>query len=105
MPALLPEQIRILRSRGIRLFDTNLGVRLVGHREFVGGWGGMWDSHGRRQLDFLVSHGLQPSDVLLDIGCGSLRAGKYFIPYLEREHYLGFDKHRALIDAGLRKEL
>jgi hypothetical protein len=67
--------------------------------------GGLWDEIGRLQFNFLVAHGLQPHHYLLDIACGSLRAGVHFIPYLEPRHYLGIDKEEELIAAGIRHEL
>lgn len=78
------------------------GVRALGHREYVGGH---WDRIGRLQYAWLLRQGLQPKHYLLDIGCGSLRAGRYFIPYLDPGHYLGIDKERDLLAAGLRHEL
>jgi hypothetical protein len=78
------------------------GIKEVGHREYVGG---MWDEIGRLQFDFLVSQGLRPHHYLLDIACGSLRAGTHFIPYLEPGHYLGVDKEADLIRAGVEREL
>ncbi|MBN2648947.1 MAG: hypothetical protein JXR50_04305 [Prolixibacteraceae bacterium] len=35
------------------------------------------------QFNLLSSIGLKGKDKLLDIGCGSLRAGRLFIPYLD----------------------
>jgi hypothetical protein len=78
------------------------GIKEVGHRQYVGG---MWDEIGRLQFDFLVSQGLQPHHYLMDIACGSLRAGIHFIPYLEPGHYLGIDKEADLIQAGVEREL
>jgi SAM-dependent methyltransferase len=65
----------------------------------------MWDKIGRLQFDFLVEEGLKPSHCLLDIACGSLRAGVHFIPYLEVGNYLGIDKEKSLIELGIEKEL
>jgi hypothetical protein len=48
---------------------------------------------------------LRPNDVLLDLGCGSLRGGCKFIPYLEAGHYIGADKHIELIIYGVNREL
>lgn len=73
-----------------------------GHREFVGG---LWNEMGRLQFDFLVTQGLRPSHVFLDIACGSLRAGRLLIPYLEPGNYLGIDKHPELIEAGKANEI
>ena len=73
-----------------------------GHREFVGG---RWEEIGKLQFDFLVRQGLRPYHVLLDIACGSLRAGRLFIPYLDPGNYLGLDKHAEVINAGKTKEI
>jgi SAM-dependent methyltransferase len=80
--------------------EGKAGVILLGHRDYVGG---LWDEIGRLQSDFLRSEGLSPSDVLLDVGCGSLRGGVHFIPYLEAGHYLGIDKEPSLLAAGRRE--
>lgn len=78
------------------------GVKAVGHRMYVGG---LWDEIGRLQFEFLLEHGLEPRHYFLDVACGSLRGGVYFIPYLEKGHYLGIDKEPDLIDKGVREEL
>lgn len=75
---------------------------MIGHRDYVGG---RWDEMGQLQLDFLVSYGLRPHHVLLDIACGPLRGGVHFIRYLDPGNYLGIDKERILIRRGLSKEL
>ena len=77
-------------------------LRKESHREFVGG---LWNELGRLQFDFLVKQGLGPSHVFLDIACGSLRAGRLLIPYLEAGNYLGIDKHHELIEAGKANEI
>jgi SAM-dependent methyltransferase len=74
----------------------------TGHREFVGG---LWDELGQLQFHFLVKEGLRPDHVFLDIACGSLRAGRLLIPYLDPGNYLGIDKHAVLIEAGKTKEI
>lgn len=84
----------------IRRQSTDSGIPW--HRQMVGGY---WDQIGRLQFDYLVQRGLRASDVLLDVGCGSLRAGRFFIEYLEPEHYLGLDAEADLIQAGLEHEL
>jgi len=50
-----------------------------------------WEEIGRLQFTFMVKEGLKPSDYLLDVGCGPLRGGEYFIKYLEDSHYFGVD--------------
>jgi len=59
---------------------------------------------GPLQLQFLVSQGLTPQDRLVDVGCGSLRAGVHFIRHLDAGRYTGIDIDSRLIEAG-REEL
>jgi hypothetical protein len=87
---------------GIRQKQDARVVRQIGHRESVGG---LWAEIGALQFDFLVAEGLQPSDVLLDIGCGSLRGGIRFIRYLNRGNYLGMEKEVELVRRGVNDEL
>lgn len=72
------------------------------HREVVGG---MWDAIGRLQLDFLIARGLDPHMRVVDIGCGSLRAGVHLVRYLDAGRYYGVDVSQALLDAGYDVEL
>ncbi|WP_157250851.1 class I SAM-dependent methyltransferase [Nonomuraea typhae] len=50
-----------------------------------------WMAMGQMQFEYLVEHGLQPEHRMLEIGCGNLRAGHWFIAYLEPGHYHGLD--------------
>lgn len=50
-----------------------------------------WLRLGELQFDYLVGHGLTPSDRMLEIGCGNLRAGWRFIEYLDAGNYYGID--------------
>jgi cyclopropane fatty-acyl-phospholipid synthase-like methyltransferase len=70
------------------------------HRGFVGG---MWDTIGKLQFDFLCQQGLKPTDKLLDVGCGCFRGGIHFINYLNDKHYYGIDINQSLIDAGYQE--
>ncbi len=88
--------LRVLKPQGDR------GIAKLGHRGYVGG---MWEEIGKLQFDFLLSRGLRPDSYLLDIACGALRLGVRAIPYLDRGHYLGIEKERGLVEAGLEKEL
>jgi len=72
------------------------------HREFIGG---MWEALGDLQFAYMKSVGLLAHHKLLDVGCGSLRGGVHFIPYLEPKHYFGFDINQNLMEAGLTNEL
>lgn len=72
------------------------------HRRFVGG---VWDTHGQHQREYLKSRGLEPHHRLLDIGCGCFRAGRFFVDYLEPGHYYGVDANLSLMQAGYDFEL
>jgi SAM-dependent methyltransferase len=53
----------------------------------------------------LRDEGLQPDDVLLDIGCGALRLGHLAVGYLKPGHYWGTDASAALMRRGWEAEL
>jgi SAM-dependent methyltransferase len=72
------------------------------HREAIGG---LWDEIGGLQIAFLKSRGLLPHHKLLDIGCGSLRGGVHFVPYLDPGNYYGVDLNQSLLDAGYEREI
>ena len=62
--------------------------------------GGHWGEIGQKVFDFMWEEGLQPYNTFLDIGCGSLRCGRFFIKYLWRGKYGGIDHHKWLINEG-----
>jgi len=72
-----------------------------GYKKFVGSIE-MYDSIGRSQFDLLLSLGLRPNHYLLDIGCGCLRGGRFYIPYLDPGHYFGESVRVYLGRADLR---
>ena len=80
------------------------GIRQVGHRGYVSR-AAVYDAMGLLQYEFLLSKGLQPSDVLCDVGCGSLRGGRHLIKYLERGSYLGLEGEQQLVELGIAHEL
>ena len=64
-----------------------------------------YDFMGATQFRLLTSLGLRAHHHILDFGCGSLRAGKLLIPYLDAGHYHGQDPNQWLIDDGISHEL
>jgi hypothetical protein len=78
------------------------GIRKLGHRDYVGG---LWNEIGLLQFGYLVTQGLRPRHVLLDIGCGCLRGGRHFVEYLAPGNYVGLDKEPALLKAAVEHEL
>jgi SAM-dependent methyltransferase len=72
------------------------------YKQYVGGH---WDEVGEQQLEFLKNKGLQPYHSVLEVGCGSLRAGRLLIKYLDYDGYCGIDHNKSLIETGINKEL
>lgn len=64
-----------------------------------------YDLMAANQFNLMTSLGLRQSHRLLDVGCGCLRAGKLFIPYLKPGGYFGVDPNRWLIEQGIQDEL
>lgn len=64
-----------------------------------------YDLVGATQFRLLTVLGLRGRHKLLDLGCGSLRAGRLFIPYLDPGNYFGIDPNAWLIEEGFRNEL
>jgi len=56
-------------------------------------------------FNLLTTLGLRQQHTLLDIGCGSLRAGRLFIPYLNAGNYTGIEPNRWLVEEGIRREI
>lgn len=56
-------------------------------------------------FSLLATLGLRQSHRLLDIGCGSLRCGRLFIPYLNRGGYTGIEPERWLVEEGIAREV
>jgi SAM-dependent methyltransferase len=64
-----------------------------------------YDLAAAMQFNLLTFLGLREHHSLLDIGCGSLRAGRLFIPYLLPEKYCGVEPERWLIEEGIKNNV
>ncbi|MBQ04494.1 hypothetical protein CL673_07305 [Candidatus Bathyarchaeota archaeon] len=64
-----------------------------------------YDLISANQFNLLTFLNLRENHYFLDIGCGSLRAGKLFIPFLLPGRYYGIEPKQWLIDEGIRNEL
>ncbi|QGQ44727.1 class I SAM-dependent methyltransferase [Metabacillus sediminilitoris] len=80
-----------------RINLTDQEIQRGSHRNQIGG---KWNEIGELQFRFMKEQGLQPDHELLDIGCGSLRGGIFFIEYLNEGKYSGLDLNSSLIKAG-----
>jgi len=77
---------------------------MVNYRNFVGPEQ-LYDVMGATQFNLLTLLGLRENHYLLDVGCGSLRAGRLLIQYLKPEHYYGVDPNSWLIKDAVIEEL
>lgn len=57
---------------------------------------GQYDFMGATQFRLLTTLGLRACHRVLDFGCGSLRAGRLLIPYLDPGHYFGIEPNEWL---------
>lgn len=64
------------------------------HRQYGRPW-----AAGRAYADYLFDAGLNPSDRVLDFGCGAGRVGVWLIPRLDPGRYFGVDIHQRSIEA------
>ncbi len=74
------------------------------YRAFVGSHN-YYDIVGADQFNLLTFKGLREHHKVLDIGCGSLRAGRLLIPYLARNNYYGIEPEKWLVEDGFEKNL
>jgi cyclopropane fatty-acyl-phospholipid synthase-like methyltransferase len=74
-------------------------------RDYRGYVGGCFDTIGAHQLEIAIKFGLRQNHTLLDIGCGSLRAGRFFMMYLNTGSYYGIEPNKWLVDEGIEKEI
>ncbi len=82
----------------------DLSIEEYGHRAYVGPMA-EFDVGAARQFNLLTMLlGLREYHHLLEIGCGSLRAGRLLIPYLMPDRYCGLEPNAWLVEAGLAKE-
>ena len=64
-----------------------------------------YDLLGATQFHLLCTLGLRSDHRLLDVGCGSLRAGRFFIAYLEAERYFALEPNKWLVDKGVEEQV
>lgn len=64
--------------------------------------GQVFGSSGREPFELLLQLGLQPGDVVVDYGCGTLRVGVHLIRHLEPGRYWGLDVDAEILAHGRR---
>ena len=96
------------KDSGTRQLSAEQAVALdpgADHYRAYIGHADQYDFMGATQFRLLTALGLREHHNLLDFGCGSLRAGRLFIPYLLPGRYFGLDPNKWLIDEAIDKEL
>src|SRR5437870_13686880 len=56
-------------------------------------------------FNLLTTAGLRQHHKLIDVGCGSLRAGRLFIPYLNSGNYIGVEPNEWLVTEAIESEM
>lgn len=97
------EKVHLLKGIG-NTMTQNLRAGDNHYKAYVGP-PDRYDFMGATQFRLLTSMGLRADHKLLDFGCGSLRSGKLFIPYLNVGGYYGQDPNQWLIDEGIKNEI
>lgn len=64
-----------------------------------------YDFMGATQFRLLCTLGLRANHDLLDFGCGSLRAGRLFISYLDEGRYFGIEPNKWLIEDAINNQV
>jgi len=71
------------------------------HREYVGG---LWAEAAATTMTKLWKLGLKPHHRVLDVGCGSLRIGRFLLLYLKPAHYVGVEPVVWPLQTALKEE-
>lgn len=59
-----------------------------------------FENGGRQQLILLLMAGMEPNSMLVDLGCGVLRAGYWLIHFLDPGCYHGIEPHAGRLETG-----
>jgi hypothetical protein len=97
-----PEQAVVQDTKTL---DT--GAHVMGqrhHRAWVGP-PDQYDRLGALQFLALLMLGMRENDTLLDIGCGSLRGGRFSLVYLNAGNYFGIEPESWCLTEGIMGEV
>ena len=72
-------------------------------RHSLVGAGNLWKMKRDFQINFLKNQGLQKTDKLMDVGCGTLRGGIPIIQYIDVNNYFGIDVRENVLVEGRRE--
>jgi len=88
------------------MYNQSMSAPIGGghYRAYVGPPERYGDMSGA-EFTLLFLSGLQETDLLLDIGCGSMRLGRLAIPFMQPGHYHCIEPNTWLIQDGLHFEI
>ena len=86
------------------IYGENLEVGDKHYRAWVGP-PKYYDLMGAFQFYVMTSLGLREYNTFLDIGCGSLRSGKFLIMYLRPGNYHGLEPEATILEQGKLENL
>ncbi len=80
----------------------SLGERMLAFSDvlFLGGPPATFVALGQMQLLVMLEQGMESHHRVLDVGCGTLRAGIWLMKVLEKGNYFGIEPHQARLDFG-----
>lgn len=93
--SIVPSTYRLMRDRML--------IRAA-KRYVTGGVARQWELSGPLQLELLKRNGCSPESKVLEMGCGSLSAGRHIMGFLQPGNYVGIEPNKWLIDAISRDE-
>ena len=76
-------------------------AEMLAEKTFLGFPSADFESAGREQFIYLLTAGLNPDSMLVDIGCGVLRAGYWLIHFLDVGCYCGIEPHEGRLRMGV----
>ena len=110
---LLPALYRTLKNMFLNATSAD---QIIAHRRFIEDYGSNdpnlamgsqteehWLTAGKNQFNYLVEHGLKPSQRVLEVGCGNLRLGWRLIEYLDPCCYVGLEISPKMLAHARRK--
>lgn len=81
--------------------SESLAATDVSDEEIVGE--GDFDRVGAIELASLREAGLQPTDALVDFGCGTGRLAMHAVPFLQGGHYVGIEIARTILERAKKR--
>lgn len=85
--------------------QKELGINLGAGSDHPRAWVGppfVYDRLGAMQFQLLLDLGCREYHRFLDVGCGSLRVGRFALPYLMRGRYFGVEPNRKILNEGCK---